>query len=315
MNAVEHSPPSLPQLSRKAWTPCWENLNKLQWCDGFAVTSYGVDLGVRVSDPTLLPMLRERLLHDAKASDADVVDRYFSVILGGKVEGSRTRKYHLLYANHALLARSFKLEEVLEAFESWFRLGVAELTDRRVFVHAGVVGWQNRAILIPGKSFVGKTTLVAELVKAGATYYSDEFAVLDSQGMVHPFHKPLSLREPGGDGKQTKIEVEELGGHAGSEPLPVGLVLASEYKPGGRWRPRQLPPGQGALVLLANTVPARRSPERVLDTLRQVVAAAPVLKGKRGEATEAARRILDTLGDRATQTVSSASKQGPCLAL
>jgi hypothetical protein len=245
MNAIEHSPSSLPQLSREAWTPCWENLNKLQWCNGFAITSYGVDLGVRVSDPALLPMLRERLPRDAKLSNADVVERYFSVILGGKVEGSRTRKYHLLYANHSLLARSFKLEEVLDAFESWFRLSVAELTDRRVFVHAGVVGWQNRAILIPGKSFVGKTTMVAELVRAGATYYSDEFAVLDPQGLVHPFHKPLSLREPNGGGNQTNIAVEEIGGTAGSEPLPVGLVLASEFKPGSRWRPRALSPGQG----------------------------------------------------------------------
>jgi hypothetical protein len=212
-------------------------------------------------------MLRERLPRDAKPSNADVVERYSSVILGGKAEGSRTRKYHLLYANLSLLARSFKLEEVLEAFESWFRLSVAELTDRRVFVHAGVLEWQNRAILIPGKSFVGKTSLVAELVKAGAAYYSDEFAVLDSQGLVHPFHKPLPLREPGDGGKQTNLAVGEIGGRAALDPLPVGLVLASEYKAGSHWRPRQLSPGEGTLVLLASTVPARRSPERVLDTL------------------------------------------------
>ena len=54
---------------------------------------------------------------------------------------------------------------------------------------------------------------------------------------------------------------------------------------------------RGILVLLANTVPARRSPERVIDTLGRVVAAAPVLKSKRGEAAEAARRILDALSE------------------
>jgi hypothetical protein len=110
-----------------------------------------------MNDSALLPMLRERLPRGAKASNADVVDRYFSVILGRKAEGSRTpRYYNLLYGNHSLLARSFKLGEVLEAFDSWVRFSVAELTDRRVFVHAGVVGWKNRAILIPGKSFAGK---------------------------------------------------------------------------------------------------------------------------------------------------------------
>jgi hypothetical protein len=296
MNADEHQS-SLPQLSREAWTPCWEKLNKLQWCDGFSTTSYGVNLGIRANDPVLLPMLRERLPRGARPSNAPVVDRYFSAILGGQAEGSRIRNYHLVYANHALLARSHKLDEVLDAFKSWFRLSVGELTKERVFVHAGAVGWNDRAILIPGKSFVGKTSLVAELVKAGATYYSDEFAVIDSQGLVHPFHKSLSLREPGGD-KQTSVAVEEIGGRAGSKPLPVGLVLASEYKPGGRWSPRQLSPGQGTLVLLENSLAARRSPERVLDTLERVVAAAPVLKSERSEAAETARFILHKLSDR-----------------
>jgi hypothetical protein len=296
MNAAEHSSSFLPQLSRAAWTPCWENLNKLEWCDGFAITSYGVNLGIRVNDPALLPMLRERLPHGAETSNADVVDRYFSVILGRNPEGSRTRYFNVLYGNHSRLARSLKLEDILGAFESLFRLSVAELTDRRVFVHAGVVGWKDRAILIPGRSFVGKTSLVAEFVKAGATYYSDEFAVLDSQGLVHPYHKPLGLREPGGNGRQASVAVEEIGGRAGSNALPVGLVLASEYKPGGCWRPRELSPGHGVLTLLVNTVSARRS-HRVLDTLGRVVAAAPVLKSKRGEAAETARLILDILGD------------------
>jgi hypothetical protein len=35
MKAAKHSSSSLPRLSREAWTPCWENLNKLEWCDGF----------------------------------------------------------------------------------------------------------------------------------------------------------------------------------------------------------------------------------------------------------------------------------------
>ena len=198
MKAAEHSSLPLPQLSREACTPCWEKLNKLEWCNGFTVTSYGVNLGVRMNDFALLPMLRERLPRGAKASNADVVDRYFSVILGKKSIGARLpRYYNLLYGNHSLLARSFKLGEVLVAvhFMGSVRASV-ELTDRRVFVHAGVVGWKNRAILIPGKSFAGKTSLVAELVKAGATYYSDEFAVLDFQGLVHPYHKPLYCVSP-----------------------------------------------------------------------------------------------------------------------
>ena len=64
---------------------------------------------------------------------------------------------------------------------------VANYAPDRVFVHAGVVAWRGRALVLPGTSFAGKTTLVAELVRAGAIYYSDEYAVLDEQGRVHPY--------------------------------------------------------------------------------------------------------------------------------
>jgi hypothetical protein len=288
---------ALPRLARKAWTPCWENLDKLSWIEGFAFTSHGVRLGVRVSDPTLLPMLRERLPQTARPFSGRVAERYFSVIVGGRKEGTRVRNYNLLYVDHALFARSFKLDDVLAAFESGVRLSVAELAPRRVFVHAGVVGWKGRAILVPGKTFTGKTSLVAELVKAGAAYYSDEFAVLDAQGRVHPFLKPLSLRE-NGSGAQREVTLEQIGGRAGVKILPVGLVVMSEYKAGARWRPRALSPGQGALALLSHTVPARRAPERALATLERVVAGAPVLKSRRGEAAATARIILDALESR-----------------
>ena len=74
--------------------------------------------------------------------------------------------------------------------------------------------------------------------------------------------------------------------------LPVGLVIVSEFREGSRFRPRALTPGQGSLALLAHTVPARRKPLEVLETLERIVSTAPVLRGARGEAAEAAARIL-----------------------
>ena len=88
---------------------------------------------------------------------------------------------------------------VLDAFESHVQLTVAEYAPRRIFVHAGVVGWKDRAILIPGLSHSGKTTLVDQLIRAGATYYSDEYAVLDARGRVHPYPRALGMRLPGSD--------------------------------------------------------------------------------------------------------------------
>jgi hypothetical protein len=160
-----------------------------------------------------------------------------------------------------------------------------------------VVRWRGKAIVIPGRSFSGKTTLTAELVKAGATYYSDEYAVLDAEGRVHPYRRRLSVRENGHLEKPKKYAVESLGGRSGIKPLPVGLVIVSKYKPGAKWRPQQISAGEGALALMANTVSVRRQPETTLATLRKVVARAPVFKGTRGEARQVIDFIFEQLGE------------------
>jgi hypothetical protein len=99
---------------------------------------------------------------------------------------------------------------MFEHFERRVRLTVAEFAIGKVFLHAGVVAWNNRALIIPAKSFQGKTTLVAELVKKGAVYYSDEYAVLDEDGLVHPFPKKLSMRGIIDDYQQIDVPVEKI---------------------------------------------------------------------------------------------------------
>jgi hypothetical protein len=160
-----------------------------------------------------------------------------------------------------------------------------------VFVHAGVVGWRGKAILIPGRSHTGKTTLVAELVRAGATYYSDEYAVLDEKGRVHPYLKPLGIRE-GDDYRQTMYTPESIGGKVGTKPLPVGHVLVSGYKEGARWRPRPISAGQAVLALLDNAVSARRQPEKVMAALKTVASNANALKSERGEASAVSEFVI-----------------------
>jgi hypothetical protein len=171
------------------------------------------------------------------------------------------------------------------------KMYVAEMSRRRVFVHAGVVGWQGKAIIIPGRSLSGKSTLVAELVRRGAIYYSDEYAVVDVNGRVHPYPQPLAMRRPG-SAKQKKCRAEDIGGSTGNRSLQVGMVIAGRYEAGRRWRPERLSGGRAILELLDNTIPARRKPETVLTVLRRLVAGAVVLKGSRGEANDTAALIL-----------------------
>ena len=161
------------------------------------------------------------------------------------------------------------------------------------FVHAGVVAWKGRAIVIPGRSQSGKTTLVKALLHAGASYFSDEYAVIDGRGRVHPFPRRLSVR---GEGDQTsRHSAESLGSETGAKPLPIGLLALTRYEAGARWKPKVVSAGKGTLGLLANTLAARKEPRQALATLTRAVERAPILTGIRGEATETAASILHLL--------------------
>jgi hypothetical protein len=271
-----------------------KKIDRLGWAAGLSFVSYGVRIGVRVKTPETLRLIREHFPPGWKISDSPIVERLYSVILGGDGQRPGVRRFSLLYGDITRLARTQNQDEVLDIFESDLGLYVAEMARRRVFVHAGVVGWKGQAILLPGRSLSGKSTLIAELVRAGATYYSDEYAVLDARGRVHPYPRHLQIRETE-SARQKKYPVEAFGGQAGTKPLPVGLIAVSQYQPGARWRPRTLSAGRGTLELLANTISARRQPENALAALQQVVARAPVLKGRRGEATETIDLILQCL--------------------
>jgi hypothetical protein len=155
-----------------------------------------------------------------------------------------------------------------------------------------VVGWRGKAIVIPGRTHSGKSTLVAALVKAGATYYSDEYAIVDEDGLVWPYPRLLSLRSSDGN-QDRRCHPEELGGEVGTEPLPVGLIVVTQYEAGARWQARQLSPAKAMLALLDNTVAARTQPHNAMDRLQLIVTRAKAIKSKRGEADEVVQRILE----------------------
>src|SRR5262249_11186160 len=199
-----------------------DKVDRLGWTAGIAFTSYGVRVGVRANQPEAIELLKPHFPPVWKLSTELKVERLYSLIAGGRGSRSGVKRFNLLYSDAARISRSAALEDVVDVFESDLHLFVSEMARRRVFVHAGVVAWRGNAIMIPGRSFSGKSTLVAELVKAGATYYSDEYAVLDPTGRVHPFARPLAMRVPG-SAKQTRCDVEQFGGRKGAKPLPVKL--------------------------------------------------------------------------------------------
>jgi len=71
---------------------------------------------------------------------------------------------------------------------------VSALADNYHLFHAGVVSQGKEAIILPGSSGMGKTTLVLKLVTEGFKFLSDEVACLDPErAIVAPFPRSLNL--------------------------------------------------------------------------------------------------------------------------
>jgi hypothetical protein len=266
-------------------------IDRLDWTAGLSFICHGVRIGIRVNRPEILEAVTAVLPPGSYAVGTTDVDHLYSLRVTSHGRDGDVRGDHVLHAGPMLVTRTPKVSEALEQLESDLHLSVATRAPDRLFVHAGVVGWRGQAIVIPGRSFSGKSTLVAALLRAGAIYYSDEYAVLDAQGCVHPYLRPLTLRQ-GTDRPSLRLPAEALGGGVGTTALPVGLIAVSVYKEGARWRPRRLSPGRAMLELLAHTVPVRERPVAALATLSQAVASARAFGGVRGEAEPTARAIL-----------------------
>jgi hypothetical protein len=248
-----------------------------------AFEAFGVRTAVEASSPELLERVHAVLPPGSVRCDGEEVARTFSI----RVQELGT---YAIAVEGIVMSQGLDLELALGVLDSQLRTSIAIDAPEVVFIHAGVVAHGDGVIVLPGRSFSGKTTLVAALVEAGATYYSDEFAVIDRSGLVHPYAKPLSLR--GTDYRQKEHSVESLGGVAGRDPLPIRAVVVTSYRAGAEWRPKRLSHGEGAMALLANAVAARDHPREVMGVLPRALEAAVVIESERGEAASVVPSLL-----------------------
>lgn len=271
-----------------------EKIDRLGWVAGLAFVTCGARIGIRVNEPAILERLPEFLPPEWRPAASPVVDELYSLVVGSSGPQTSIRRYHLLYAGSARLARTMDLAEVFQSLAADLHLSVAVSARTRLFVDGGVVDWHGRGLVILGSRGSGTSTLVAALVRAGASCFSDGYAVFDARGRVHPYPKPLCLCDVGaGPGRPWRVQVPSC--RAGTKPVPVALVALTEYQPGARWRPRALSPGQALLALLEKTAQAHLRPEFALATLQRVVNGALALKSKRGEAEEIVTALFNHL--------------------
>ena len=248
-----------------------------------AFESFGVRIGVSADDTEVGTQVAELIPPHSEQWASDAVDHHFSVISD---EGATvTVRYDVRdgvpaddFETASWVAYRHDLPFALALLEDHLHSCIALYAPDRIFIQAGAVGYMDRMIVTPGPAISGKSTLVAALVRAGATYYSDRFAVLDKGARVHPY---LTSNQDG---------------VAGEEPLPVGAIVLTSYRPGAEWQPRPLSPGQGALALMERTEPAHDRQEESMRFIRRVFDADPfVIESDRDEADLLASRLLTDL--------------------
>lgn len=281
-------------------------------CSRLDIVAFGVRVGIEFTDSALAGLITRCLPAGWKRISPQALDRLYSitttgtspvqltlaeftgrdeVCVAGPGQGTAAISTDPRHSSHPKKARFHfeSMKQFLEVFESDLHLYLAARARTRLFVHAGVVRWKHMGIVIPGRSFSGKSNLVMALMNAGATCYSDEYAVLDPSGRIHAFPRPIRLRA---NGSRVARRIH-LTDQSPLCPLEKALLLFSKYEENASWNPKKISPGAALMHLLANTVAARACPQRALFVLSRVVERAVAFETLRGEAERTAEALLE----------------------
>jgi hypothetical protein len=219
----------------------------------------------------------------AEVGDSDAVFRVL------RAEEGIEKGFQVRVGDRAV-AHSATLETLIPLLQGLLDDGMVHRFSGVVAVHAGAVTIDGSAVLLPGPSHAGKSTLVAELARRGCVYLSDEYALIDDVGLAHPYPRAMMLRN--GQAEARPVLASEWKAATGCAPAPVRLVLALEYAPGSSWSVRRVPQSEMLLMLLKNTPHSISEPRNLAPALLLATASAACFAGTRGEADDAAGRIL-----------------------
>lgn len=244
--------------------------------------SHGLVIGIELDDPALYEPVADQLPPGelVPAGGAQPFDRTYRIVWLDEDAAPRGVAGYQMHVDDEPAGVTISDPSVVaERLESSLQIYIAEFADPHLFLHSGVVRWHDKTIVLPGKSHAGKSTLVRALVNAGATYFSDEFAVLDHEGRVLPYLRKLSHRE-GPLGPSGRIDMAAHAPEYGDdfEPLPVDLVALIRYEDGSEWEATQLHGAQAVVAMSEHMVPIRRRPAETLTMLARVVETAHVYR-------------------------------------
>jgi hypothetical protein len=241
----------------------------------------GARIGLEISDEALAQLEARIGFANPRATAMPSTLRYVSTTTGN---GRSVFERHDALRDDSIEAIGSTIDDLVDDMH----LSIALHATDDVFVHAGVVAWNGVAILLPGRSLAGKSTLVHELVRAGATYLSDEYARITSSGEIAPYPRPLQLRTAAG---RRLVDPHTIGCVADA-PCAPGLVVFTHHRTGAAFEPVVVSPAQAALDLFDNTVVAKVAPGRAIRAVAQVARSVASVRADRGESADAVSLIL-----------------------
>jgi hypothetical protein len=179
------------------------------------------------------------------------------------------------------------------------RAAAACRDDATVPLHAGTVAGALGAIVLPGASHSGKTTITTALAAAGHRFVADEVSRLDPEHLtIAPYGKPVALRSasvellaptiarlrrPG-----SRFEIDErfvppselatpTAGGVAAEPVEVSAIVFPRYDPNGPHRFAPLGPAETLERLVQCTLGMISTPVGVdvFRSLERLVRAVP----------------------------------------
>ena len=255
-----------------------------------AFEAFGARIEIRTAE-SVASDVRPLLPPRARLITSEDYDTVYSVNSTPSKSGSHT--IYQLERDGADVGSYRSLSRICRELESDMHFRVALAARDFLFVHAGVVQWKGQAVVVPGRTETGKSSLIMALVDAGGNYFSDEYAVLDREGRVHPYPKPLSQRR---EGERPHLHTAEaLGSQQEAPAAPMGLAVITRFRDGAAWNPRRMSKAQVMMALFDNTVVAQSRPEFALSVLAKAVEGTEGLEGECGEASETASALLTAL--------------------
>ncbi len=177
--------------------------------------------------------------------------------------------------------------ESLDDLESDLGLFAAEHLSDLVAVHAALVARGDSAILMPGSSMTGKSTLAKTALDQGFIVAGDEYALVDpATGLAHGWPRPIHMRSEHG--------WQRVGGTVEVPPLRVALVASLVFDSDVEGlQTQELTGGELVLNLLAHTICARTRPEDSLRAAASVAQQARGIRGSRGDAGLALAQLAE----------------------